>query len=400
MKRTYALSSILVIAVCAFSGNYGHDDRQFLLGMLLGGDSVYPNQNRIPDGQSGITSLAVGQDGNVYGSTSAMEKKSPYLFQFKKKSNLVVSVKALDSKIKGQVRTNNTLCSGGDGYIYGGTSNYEDKVWQRLDERLDARYEGGRLFRFKEGGAFEIEDLGLVLAKEGVRTMTADPSRGKIYGLTEPSYRFFVYDIKLKKINLRTEVDLLAEKDHSYQNRLQVRLGKAMITGKDGRVWGSAYESRLFCYDPQKDKLEITDITFPSALGHEDINAVSAFCMAPDGVLYGGTSTDGMLFRFDPKLKRVWNLGKPGTATNIRSLVMTNKGDVVGVLGQNGIPAYLFRYSDGSFENIGLVRTHVFRADYNFYASELEPSVYLKEGVILFGNSGRIGRLLEYYNQN
>jgi len=397
MKKHIILLWIPLLAAAVSGGEFLNKSRQLFLGYSIGSDSIFENQNGVPDGQSGVTALARGVDGNVYGGTSATENRSPYVFLFKKSSNLVTAVKALDSKIKGQRRINNALVAGGDGYIYGGTSNYDDVVWQSLNERVNEKYAGGRLFRFKEGGSLEIEDLCGVPAKEGVRTMASDPSRMKIYGLTEPSYKFFVYDLKQKKVNVRSDAELLNAKENSYMNRLQVRLGRALAVDRDGKVWGSAYGSRLFCYDPARDKLEVTGVIFPFSLGHDDINGVSAFALAPDGMIYGGTHTDGILFKFDPASKKVWNLGKPGMAPCIRSLTVTKNGSVVGVLGQKGMPAHVFRYADGSFEVVGEIRTHVLRADYNWYASDLDPSVYLPEGMVLFGNAGRIGKLVSYY---
>jgi hypothetical protein len=92
----------------------------------------------------------------------------------------------------------------------------------------------------------------------------------------------------------------------------------------------------------------------------------------------------------------VWNLGKPGMAPCVRSLAVTASGAVVGVLGQKGMPAHVFKYADGSFENLGEIRTHVLRTDYNWYASDLDPAVAIP-GMVLFGNAGRQGRLFSYY---
>src|SRR5690606_31637679 len=50
----------------------------------------------------------------------------------------------------------------------------------------------GRLYRVKDG---RLEDLGVMVANQGIHTMTLDKKRGLIYGVTAPGGRFFIYDI-------------------------------------------------------------------------------------------------------------------------------------------------------------------------------------------------------------
>jgi hypothetical protein len=395
-KAQFLLAAALAASVC-FAGQYLIKSKHRFLGYNIGSDTLYNYLNAVPDGQSGVTALALGTDGNVYGGTSSVDGKTPYLFIFKEASNLAIVTEPLDSKIKGQSRINNALAAGGDGYIYGGSSIYTDKLYVMSSKARKKGYAGGHLFRFKEGG-LKVESLGIVAAKEGVRTLAADPARKKIYGLTEPGYFFFVYDMKRKRISVKKHVDLLEEKDNSYQKKRLVRLGRALVVANDGKVYGSAYESRLFCYDPKKDKLKVTGIVFPYSLGHEDANSVSAFAKAPNGIIYGGTEADGILFKFSPKKRKIWNLGKPSTTNFIRSLVVTNSGKVCGVVADNGFPAQVFEYEDGGFHNVGEIRCTIFKGDYNWYASDLDPVVYLKHGTILFGMRGRIGKLFAYFN--
>jgi hypothetical protein len=397
MKTTKIIISIGLIAAVCFSGQYLIESKHRFLGYLIGIDPIQQNVNAVPDGQSGVTALTEGTDGNVYGGTSSVDGKAPYVFMFRDASNLVTATQSMDRKIKGQSRINNALVAGGDGYIYGGTSVYTDQLYVPTKAMRVKGYKGGHLFRFKEGKVSQIEDLGIVVTNDGIRTLAADPARKKIYGLTEPGYKFFIYDIKQKKKIVKRNVDLLEEKDNTYNHKRLVKLGRALVVADDGRVYGSAYESLLFCYDPDKNKLQVTDIVYPYVQAHEEINAISCFAKAKNNVIYGGTYTDGILFRFNSKTKKIVNLGKPSSTPFIRSLVITNSGKVCGVVGDNGFPTQVFEYDKGGFHIVGEIRCTIFKTDYNWYASDLCPAIYLKQGTVMFGERGRLGKLFAYY---
>lgn len=57
--------------------------------------------------------------------------------------------------------------------------------------------------------------------------------------------------------------------------------------------------------------------TLPSVPGREPYARVDAWASADGVVLYGGTS-DGYLFRFEPKENRITNLGKPLNQYRVR----------------------------------------------------------------------------------
>ncbi|MBL8028019.1 MAG: hypothetical protein JNL74_16480, partial [Fibrobacteres bacterium] len=83
---------------------------------------------------------------------------------------------------------------------------------------------------------------------------------------------------------------------------------------------------------------------------------------------------------------------------NIRSLIITPKGKIIGVVGQNELLGQIFTWENGVYDLVGWVRTAVMRTDYNWYASDLIPCVYMPTGTIMFGNAGRIGKLISWYN--
>lgn len=398
MKPLIIITALLFFSTLCGQG-WLQESRLLIMGYNIGDNNPFhPNVNQVPDGQSGVTGLTVGTDGNVYGGTSSTENKTAYVIVFKPARNLVTTVAPLEPKIKGQTKIHNAIAAGGDGYVYGGTSVYDDEVLTDTALLINSKYDGGRLFRFKEGKLAEIEDLGLVQAREGIRTLVADPGRQKLYGLTEPSYQFFVYDLKTRKVQVRKDTDIQMKVKNQYNGLRLSSLGKAMVVGKDGRVWGSVFGMKFFCFDPAMDKLTVTDIEIPTTPGHKDRDGVSAFAMTPDGLIYGGTVVGGSLFRFDPAKGRCDYLGKPNASSWVRSLVVTNDGTVCGITGQANMPGMVFKYANGVYDNIGWLMPQLQRTDYTWYMSDLESAVYLKQGVIVFGNAGRIGKIVTYYN--
>ncbi|MBL8028675.1 MAG: hypothetical protein JNL74_19785, partial [Fibrobacteres bacterium] len=298
MKTISKAIIFTVISVSILFSQQLISSRHEFIGYNIGNSNpFYPQVNEVPDGQSGVTALAVGQDGNVYGGTSATNGKSCYLITYKTKSNLVAEFYELDKTIKGQPKIGRALVSGQDGFIYGGTSIYSDTLFVFADSTRNKSYVGGHLFRFKEGKLSSVEDLGVVLPAEGIRVLASDPKRERLYGLTEPGYRFFIYDIKTKKLTVRQDVDLTMEKENCYNQILLVRKGLALAIDKKGCVWGSAYKNKLFRYNPEGDKLEVTSFVMPASYGHTDRDGLGALIASPDGLLYGGTQADGVLFR-------------------------------------------------------------------------------------------------------
>ena len=96
---------------------------------------------------------------------------------------------------------------------------------------------------------------------------------------------------------------------------------------------------------------QITDATKRYAAG------VQSLVVTREGTLYGGTSTDGFLFRYDPFDGRVVNLGKPNRQSHIRALVEGHDGRLYGLVEEPEGMAHLFIYdpSAGGFEDLGVV---------------------------------------------
>jgi streptogramin lyase len=125
---------------------------------------------------------------------------------------------------------------------------------------------------------------------------------------------------------------------------------------------------------------------------------VDAWAVTGEGsVLYGGTS-DGYLFRFEPKQMRTQNLGKPLNQYRIRGLVVARNGKLYGVGGDEDEMARLFSYNpaNGAYELLGMVDVNR-RPYYAWQAYVIDSAALGLEGTVYLGQSERKSKLYLYY---
>jgi outer membrane protein assembly factor BamB len=124
---------------------------------------------------------------------------------------------------------------------------------------------------------------------------------------------------------------------------------------------------------------------------------VDAWATSDGVVFYGGTS-DGYLFRFEPKENRITNLGKPLNQYRIRGLVMAANGRIYGVGGDDDEMARLFCYDprNGSYELLGMIDVN-HRPYYAWQAYVIDAMAVGLDGTIYLGQSERRSKLYLYY---
>ncbi len=294
-------------------------------------NSPYP---RLPASRNAITSLAVTGDWAV-GGTSAGKGMTPFLFTVSLSTRSLAHFLDLKEIVAGQRAVQSGFGVGADGTLYAGTVP-------------DAAGGDGRLIEVKvTGGQLAVRDLGAPVAGEGIFALTADPGRRAVYGITHPSGRFFVFDLMTRKTNTLADTAPGA-KDlaflHSYALEPADYLCRRLIVDRRGRVFGSLPVNRLFLYDPDATRITVLEAELPEGWGRRALGRVDAWTMAPDGVLYGGCSAEGQLFRLDPDTGIVSNLGKPAQMPGMKGLACAADGRIYGVTG--GAPGYshLFCY--------------------------------------------------------
>src|SRR5437660_679086 len=126
---------------------------------------------RLPMYRNAITALAVSGDYAI-GGTSAATGLSPYLFAASLSSRELQISFSLDNVVPDQRSIPGGFGRSADGALYAGTVP-------------QSAAGSGHLIRVEvQSRQLAVQDLGMPLRGEGVFTVTADPKRNTIYGLT------------------------------------------------------------------------------------------------------------------------------------------------------------------------------------------------------------------------
>ncbi|MCE5271364.1 hypothetical protein LLH00_08765 [bacterium] len=300
---------------------------------------------RLPIYRNAITSL-IAQGDYAIGGTSAKEGLSPFLFAVSLRSRNLESVLDLSQVLPGQRAIVSGFCRGAAGALYAGTL-------------ADAPDGSGHLLKITfTGGKFKVQDLGAPAPGEGVFSLTIDLAKGRLYGISFPSGKFFIYEIPTTRARVLEETQLSrrdqAYYHHEYSLETEDVLSRALAVDRKGRVYGSRPVNRLFRYDPATDKFDDLG-ELPEVWGRKALGRVDAWAVAPDGVLFGGNAGDGQLFKVDPATGKVVNLGKPVMMPRIKGLAFAADGKLYGVAGSAPGYAHLFSYDpkSGNFEDMG-----------------------------------------------
>ncbi len=300
---------------------------------------------RLPIYRNAITSLIVCGDYAI-GGTTASEGLSPFLFAVSLKKKDMEAAFDLAGAIPGQRAITSGFCRGAAGALYAGTL-------------ADAQDGDGHLIKVSfENGQFKVQDLGAPVPGEGVFSLAADMAKGRLYGISYPSGKFFIYEIATTRTRVIEETQLskrdLAYYHNEYSLETEEVLSRALAVDRKGRVYGSRPVNRLFRYDPSSDKFDDLG-ELPEVWGRRALGRVDAWAVAPDGTLYGGNAGDGQLFRVDPASGKVANLGKPIMMPRIKGLAFGADGKLYGVAGSAPGYAHLFSYDpkSGDFKDMG-----------------------------------------------
>ena len=385
--------------------------KRWLTGQLI--DLTRQSGGEIPYGQTAITSLVAGPDGAVYGGTSADRPgKECYLFRYKDGGS-VENLGRLSPTLPGQQKIWHSLVVGSDGDVYGGT-------W--TDAKGEQKQPSGHLFRY-ELKTGKVADLGTVSEGEGVYTMTTNDERTLLYGVTTPSCLLFSYDLVQGKIRILGDVmasikrylnpppetkdgklvvtDVGEEKGRGWERSIGGSPWKkryfpprAIICDNQGNVWGSRDQGYFFKYDVRQDKLADSPVQMPLMEGTEDavITEISIDALAKDntGLIYGGTYSDGYVFKLNPATGEVINLGKPMREQRIRALTVGPDGMLYGIGGEDDFVSKLFRYNpkNGDMRELGVIHER------GWTVYRMDTLVAGADGALYLGESSRISHLI------
>jgi len=289
---------------------------------------------RLPIYRSAITSLEVVGD-YALGGTSAGPGLSPFLFAVSISRRQLEIILDLSKVVPGQRCVRSGFGRGPEGFLYGGTIP-------------DRPGDGGHLFKFRvTGGEIEAADLGVPVAGEGIFSLAVDGTQGRVYGISHPSGKFFMQDLRDQASKIFDQTSPTKETVaflHQYALNPEDYLSRRLVIDKKGRVYGSQPVNKIFRFDPKAGKMDVLEDELPEVWGRRPLGRVDAWAVASDGSLYGGNAGDGQLFKLDPSSGKVTNLGKPVMMPRITGLTFGADGKLYGVAGASPSYAHLFSY--------------------------------------------------------
>jgi len=321
-------------------------------------ETVNLNDMGIPADERAMNTLIVSGN-KVFGATSG---DKCHIFRFDpsaKEIKILATVKGPNTILKGLVLDGDTIYAGTmftkrqlwrEGRRRGGTYELEDANLYQIDKSLNT----GHLYKITgiNGENPKMEDLGIPVEGQGIYTMTVDSKRGLIYGLTYPAGRFFIYNIRTKETEVITfgttytyvsnhavhiaevvnDLTSFTPGEGEFNNKI---VAKSMHVMSDGTLYTSGWKGQIIKYDPTvgnpQDRFSVVGY-IPSVPGRQYWNRIDEI-IEQDGMLYMGSS-DGYIFRFDPKTDTIHNFGKPIRAIEVIGLAVSSiDGNLYGING-------------------------------------------------------------------
>jgi len=344
-------------------------------------DLGYPPIDVIPSDECAVRALTVAPNGALYGATSG---KRSHLFVLFPVHGYVQPLGFL----KGVTTVHRSLVVSKAGDVYIGAGDPDGHLLKYTPTRDEAS-------PIRIDAALQVADLGIPAAGDGVYALAIDRTRDVIYGLTSPNGQFFSYNIAAQKFTAHGNVATRRMPGEKFENDRNI--GRAIALDPDGNVFTSGDSGALYRFDVASQRLERMVLTAPTVPGREPYNRVDAWAADGRGRLYGGTS-DGYLFRLDPRRGELVNLGKPLNQYRIRGLVLSPNGKLYGVGGDDDEMARLFSYHPGrgAYEMLGMVDVNR-RPYYSWQAYVIDALAIGLDGTVYLGQAERKSKLYLYY---
>jgi len=284
---------------------------------------------------SAVVALLTGDDGKIYGGVTGRDRLG---FRYDPDT---AALEDIGLVVPGHHKVHHSIGKGPEGKVYLGTGHrYGDSD----PNYVYLGYEGGRLIEYDPASG-EFTDFGVMIPNEGTFCMAVDSRRGRVYGVTYPSNRFWTFDLETGKGE---------DKGH-----IGPALSHSIAADDQGNVWGSYGRSRLFKYDLAEDRLIKTTVMMPG-----DEQNLDSLLLAPNGLLYGGTGdwfrsgyeTGGYLFVLDPVAGRTRYLGKPAVEGRIPALALGTDGKTIyGCTGSTEASAFALDIESETITNLGFI---------------------------------------------
>lgn len=343
----------------------------------LGYEGIFPP---IPDEESAVVSLLPARDGNVYGLTKGRQSHL-FVYHIAPVEDCVLQRGIIAEDISG-----GDLVCASDGVVYGmafgGPAGGGSK-----DRTFMFTYDPSKDSFSGEASECHSQVAMIPCPFEGkkVSRLAIDPERDIIYGLLLPENVLFSYEIASGRFTERGQVGTGI-------------VSKVLCFADDGCLYGVREMGDVFRYSISDERLHGTGMAAPCGKGKEYVSEATALVFDPERrAIYGGTLSDGCLFKIDLNKQRVVCLGKPTEQRPIRCLTVGKDGKVFGTAGEPGKGiCHLFRYDpeSGDMKDLGILRSTIVKS---WVAHEIDAICTNRNGHIVLGENDRMAHLLIYY---
>jgi hypothetical protein len=173
-------------------------------------------------------------------------------------------------------------------------------------------YPGGHFLAYDMTSG-KFEDLATAPSHEGILSMTMDPRRGRLYGITWPTGHFLRYDLARKDLKNLGPLSLQGENGKGPTYRTLCR--SLVVDPDDGSVYFTTGDGFILRYRSDQDSIETIQgedlkkdyfgLYDPTSPGHMGYNWRQTVWYEPEKAIYGVHGNSGYLFRFNPRIPRV-----------------------------------------------------------------------------------------------
>ena len=237
---------------------------------------------------------------------------------------------------------------------------------------------------------------------DGVGALVVDATGQMLCGLTAPGGRLFTVALSSEREAQKDYGEVVPLPQHHHTRPISRVLlaadnGKIYLSGTSTGANNDDDMGRILELDPRTGVLKPLDARLPAVVGRRRFAAIDAAVKLDDGSFIAGT-TDGYLFRFDPKAALVEGFGKPLRQHRILGLARGVDGLIYGVGGEEGGLPRLFAFDPGQRRmHLGIWPGGMQPEGGHRTFGDIGAVVSTADGTLICGERERRGYLLLYY---